>query len=66
MLFRSAHWEPRTFELPKLPAGKAWRRFADTSLQPGDDACDPGAEPAVASDRAYAVGPRSVVVLVGR
>ena len=62
----NAHWEPRMFELPKLAAGMAWRRFADTSLPPGEDACDPGAEPPVASERAYAVGPRSVVVLVGR
>jgi isoamylase len=65
-LAANAHWEPRTFELPKLQPGKAWRRFVDTSLAPGEDACDPGAEAPVASDRAYAVGPRSVVVLVAR
>ena len=50
----------------KLPAGKSWRRFLDTSLPPGDDALEPGAEAPVTWDRTYAVGPRSVVVLVGR
>ena len=61
-----AHWEPKAFELPRLPPGKSWRRFLDTSLPPGDDALEPGAEVPVTSDRSYAVGPRSVVVLVGR
>jgi isoamylase len=61
-----AHWEPKAFQLPRLPPGKSWRRFLDTSLPPGDDALEPGAEVPVTSDRSYAVGPRSVVVLVGR
>ena len=61
-----AHWEPKAFELPRLPPGKSWRRFLDTSLPPGDDALEPGAEVPVTWDRSYAVGPRSVVVLVGR
>jgi glycogen operon protein len=61
-----AHWEPKAFELPRLPAGKSWRRFLDTSRPPGDDALEPGAEVPVTWDRSYAVGPRSVVVLVGR
>ena len=39
----NAHWEPKAFELPRLPAGKSWRRFLDTSLPPGDDALEPGA-----------------------
>ena len=62
----NAHWEAKTFDLPRLPAGKSWRRFLDTSLPPGDDALEPGAEAPVASERSHAVGPRSVVVLVGR
>ena len=64
-LVANAHWEAKAFELPRLPAGKSWRRFLDTSLPPGDDALEPGAEAPVAAGR-YAVGPRSVVVLVGR
>jgi glycogen operon protein len=65
-LFANAHWEPRTFELPRLPAGQAWRRFVDTSLEPDENALEPGSEAPVASPRSYVAGPRSVVVLVGR
>jgi len=42
-----------------------WRRAADTSLPSPDDIVDPGAEPLVVGDR-YAVGPRTVVLLVRR
>ena len=61
----NAHWEARVLELPKLPPGKSWRRFLDTSLPPGEDALPPGSEAPVAAGR-YGAGPRSVVVLVGR
>jgi glycogen operon protein len=65
-LFANAHWEPRQFELPPLKAPRRWRRFVDTSLEPGADAAEPGAEPPLPSAKAYVAGPRSVVVLVGR
>ena len=65
-LAANAHWEPRAFELPRLPPGRSWRRFLDTSLPPGEDALEPGSEAPLPSERSYAVGPRSVVVLVGR
>jgi glycogen operon protein len=65
-LAANAHWEPKAFELPRLPAGQSWRRFVDTSLPAGDDALEPGAETPLASERSQAVGPRSLVVLVGR
>jgi glycogen operon protein len=65
-LFANAHWEPRQFELPRLKPPRRWRRFVDTSLQPGTAAADPGTEPPLPSARAYVAGPRSVVVLVGR
>ena len=42
-----------------------WRRVADTSLPSPDDIVDPSAEPLVPGDR-YAVGSRSVVVLLRR
>ena len=64
-LIANAHWEAKAFELPKPAAGKAWRRFLDTSLPPGEDALPPGAEVPIPTGR-YAAGPRSVVVLVGR
>ncbi|MFI4943532.1 MAG: glycogen debranching enzyme GlgX, partial [Burkholderiales bacterium] len=65
-LAANAHWEGAAFELPRLPPGLSWRRFADTSLTPGEDALEPGAEAPLVSQRSYPVGPRSVVVLVGR
>jgi len=65
-LIANAHWEARAFELARLGPGKSWRRFADTSLPPGEDALEPGSEVGVASPRSYLAGPRSVVVLVGR
>jgi isoamylase len=61
----NAHWEAKTFELPKPWPGSAWCRFVDTSLSPGEDALEPGGETPVAAGR-YDAGPRSVVVLVGR
>jgi glycogen operon protein len=65
-LAANAHWEAAAFELPRLPPGQSWRRFVDTSLAPGEDALEPGSEAKLASARSYALGPRSVVVLVAR
>jgi len=66
-LMANAHWEEHRFELPALSPGRSWRRFVDTSLPPGEDAAPPGEEtPLPRATRTYAVGPRSVVVLVGR
>jgi len=62
----NAHWEPHPYELPRLAPGKTWRRFVDTQREPPEDAAEPDAEPALDGQRTYAVGPRSVVVLVGR
>ncbi len=73
-VFANAHWEPTAFELPRLEAGKAWRRFVDTSLtdgeaalEPGSEApLEPGSEAPLEAGRTYPAGPRSVVILVGR
>ena len=65
-IFANAHWEPCAFELPRLPAGRSWRRFVDTSLAAGEDALEPGGEVPLPAGRTYVAGPRSVVVLVGR
>ncbi len=53
------------FELPSSGRGRAWHRFLDTSLEPPDEISDLGDE-TVLADGVYLVGPRSVVVLVGR
>jgi isoamylase len=65
-LFANAHWEPRRFEVPPVKPPRRWRRFVDTSLEPGADAVEPGREPPLPSAKAYVAGPRSVVVLVAR
>ena len=58
----NAGWEPASF---RVVEPGPWRRVADTSLPSPDDIVDPGAEPPVAGDR-YAVGARSIVVLLRR
>ena len=65
-LFANAHWEPCVFELPRLAGGKSWRRFVDTSREPGQDAVEPGGEVSLPPGRTFVAGPRSVVVLVAR
>ena len=65
-LIANAHWEATAFELPRLPPGRSWRRFVDTSLAPGEDALEPGEEAPLPPGRTYVAGPRSTVVLVGR
>jgi pullulanase/glycogen debranching enzyme len=65
-ILANAHWEACTFELPKLPPGRTWRRFVDTSREPGEDALEPGGEAPLPAARTGVAGPRSVVVLVGR
>jgi glycogen operon protein len=62
----NAHWEARSFELPRAGAGRSWRRFLDTSRPPGEDALEPGQEAPLDGARTYTVGPRSLAVLVGR
>ncbi len=51
--------------LPPLPAGRSWRRAIDTSLPPGSDFADAGAEVPLGPADSYAAAPRSTVVLVG-
>ncbi len=65
-LAANAHWEPHSFELPRLAAGKSWRRFVDTSLEAPGDAAEPGAEAVLRAQKSYSVGPRTTIVLVGR
>ena len=60
------HWENHLFELPRLPYGQRWRRFADTHCTTPNDICVPGQEPLLSDQRQVWVGARSVVILVGR
>ena len=60
------HWEANTFELPKLPEGMSWHVFANTDMQPPDDIQEVGHEVMVEDQSAFLLGPRTVVVLVGK
>jgi glycogen operon protein len=60
------HWETHGFELPQLPDSMAWHVFANTSMPSLDDIFEPGEEPLIESQQGVLVGPRSIIVLVGR
>jgi isoamylase len=65
-LAANAHWEPQDLSLPELPAEFRWHRFADTSAAAPRDVSDPGAEPMLADQHQITIGPRSLLILVGR
>jgi len=58
----NAFWQALTFVVQEGQP-EHWRRVVDTGRASPDDVCEPGSEP-VLHDRRYAVGPRSVVVLL--
>jgi glycogen operon protein len=62
----NAHWEGHDFELPGLPEEKRWHVFANTGANPPEDVGEPGAEPLLSDQHRIFVGPRSVVILVGK
>ena len=59
------HWDAATFGVPRARQDSSWRVFANTGAAAPDDVFSPGAEPALPEDHIL-VGPRSVVILVGR
>ena len=61
----NAHWEAHAFELPHLPE-RRWCCVVDTTQAPPHDIAEPGVEDVLADQRRYVVGPRSVVVLIGK
>jgi glycogen operon protein len=65
-LAANSYWEPLTVELPALPDGAVWHRFADTSLASPQDAAEPGQEPPLADQFSIRVAERSAVALVAR
>jgi len=60
------HWEMHVFELPRLPEDRKWHVFANTDMIPPHDICDPGEEIVLQNQGEILVGPRSVIVLVGK
>ncbi len=59
----NAYWEPLPFELPETTESEPWCRWIDTSLETPEDIVPWQTVRAVADQRSYAAGPRSVVVL---
>jgi glycogen operon protein len=60
------HWDMHGFGLPGLPAGKSWHVFANTDRPWPEDIFEPGKEARVGDPNEFLVGPRSVVILVGK
>ena len=60
------HWDHHNFEVPRLSDGRRWHLFADTWRPAPDDVCEPGQERPLRTQRNLPVGPRSIVILVGR
>lgn len=69
-MIMNAHWEGHEFELPPLnkePNTRwGWFRFIDTSREPPFDIAEEGLEGYLANQHSYPVGPRTIVVLVGK
>ena len=60
------HWDMHGFELPQLPEGMAWHVFANTEMAAPDDICEPGEECMIENQQEILVGPRSIMILVGK
>jgi glycogen operon protein len=63
-LAANAYWEPLSVELPVLPEGAVWHRFADTSARSPEDAAQPGSEPVLPDQASIQIRERSAVALV--
>jgi glycogen operon protein len=62
----NAHWDALWFHPPQLAGGKQWHLAINTSMAAPEDIWETGSEPALGDQGSIMVGPRSVVVLVGR
>ena len=60
------HWEMHGFELPQLPEGMVWHVFANTGMESPADIAEPGKEPLIDSQKEILIGPRSIIILVGK
>jgi glycogen operon protein len=63
-LILNADHRLQAISIPQPPEGRSWRRVIDTSLPPGQDFCEPGAEVLLSPQDQYLVNPRSTVVLI--
>ncbi|MBF0606885.1 MAG: glycogen debranching protein GlgX [Candidatus Magnetobacterium sp. LHC-1] len=59
-------WEHLGFEIPHLPDPMKWHVAVNTGMPAPQDSNVPGTEPVLGDQHNFLVGPRSMVVLVGR
>ena len=62
----NTYWDALPFELPRLPEGAKWRISVNTGMDSPEDIWEPGSEPVLDNQESVLLGPRSVVILVGR
>jgi isoamylase len=60
------HWHMHGFQLPQLPKGMLWHVAVNTDVVSPEDIWEVGQEKKLENQREFLVGPRSVVVLVGK
>lgn len=60
------YWESLNFELPELSRDRKWHIVANTDMPSSEDIFGLGKEPLLEDQRNFLVGPRSVVVLIGK
>lgn len=60
------HWECHLFDLPRLPVGKNWYLFANSSAPPPYDICEIGNERLIRKQNQFMMEPRSVAICVGK
>lgn len=65
--FINAYWEGLHVKIPEIPgqANEKWKRVIDTSL-PSPDDVEPNVKKMIEIGHNYYVGPRSILVLVGK
>ncbi len=60
------HWEALPFELPHLPEGKSWHVSVNTDMPSPYDFHKLNSEPVMENQYSCILGPRSVVILLGK
>jgi glycogen operon protein len=60
------YWEALPFELPHLPEGKSWYMSVNTDMPAPYDFHEQNNEPAMENQYSCILGPRSVVILLGK
>jgi isoamylase len=60
------YWESLSFELPQLPPDKNWHVSVNTGMPSPYDFHPLSEEPKIENQNSFIIGPRSVIILIGR